>query len=226
MRPRRPFPSAPVLAAALVLAPPARARAEAPPSHELAADVTQWRLVARESGMTNYYVVVRDPAMPFVRARYVPPWETAVLGFSVPDELRSKVRRARWKWRAMTLPRGGDECAKGKGDSAAVVYLTWKRGLRWYTLKYVWSAVGAVGAVCDRKRNLFVAQDTVILESGGPLGRWTSEEIDLPAAFRGHFNRGRTDADVPDFEGLGIMTDGDQTQSESAADYAQFALAW
>src|SRR6201999_3617720 len=73
---------------------------------------------------------------------------------------------------------GGDEGADGKGDSAAVVYLTWKQTLRWYTLKYVWSAVGKRGAVCARKRNPFVAQDTIILETGEPLNAWKLETID------------------------------------------------
>ena len=31
-------------------------------------------------------------------------------------------------------------------------------------------------------------------------------------------------ADVPDFVGVGIMSDGDQTQSESSADYGTFAV--
>ncbi|MGH7271529.1 MAG: DUF3047 domain-containing protein, partial [Polyangiaceae bacterium] len=91
-------------------------------------------------------------------------------------------------------------------------------------VKYVWSSVGQRGAVCDRKRNLFVGQDTVIVESGGPLGVWRSEEIDLKAAFRNHFDDGKADGDVPDFVGVGIMTDGDQTHSESAADYADFEI--
>src|SRR5271165_656350 len=100
-------------------------------------DPTQWRVVARESGPDDYYVVVRDPSLPFIRGRYRPPQKTTVLGYQVPDDERSKVRAVRWKWRAMALPRGGNECADGKHDSAAVVYLTWRRGLRFYTLKYV-----------------------------------------------------------------------------------------
>ena len=50
------------------------------------------------------------------------------------------------------------------------------------------------------------------------------EEIDPSAEFRAHFEGGNTNADVPDFVGLGIMSDGDQTKSISAADYAAFAL--
>ena len=43
------------------------------------------------------------------------------------------------------------------------------------------------GSVCDSRRNPFVAQDTVIVESGGPLGQWRPVEIDLAEHFRHHF---------------------------------------
>jgi len=122
------------------------------------------------------------------------------------------------------LPHGGDECKRGKADSAAVVYVSWKRGLRYYTLKYVWSAVGARGAVCDKKRNPLVAQDTIILESGAPLGEWKPVNVDLRAEFRQHFEDGAVDADVPDLFGIGLMSDGDQTESVSSADFADFTL--
>ena len=215
-----------VLFAATVLlagaAVPARAN---PTAHSVTVDVAQWHVIDRDSGPDNYYSVVRDPGMPFIRGRYKPPERTTVLGFQVPDEAH-RARVVRWKWRAMTLPRGGNECDGAKADSAAVVYLTFKRLLRWYTLKYVWSSVGPHGATCDRKRSPMSAQDTIILESGGPLEAWHDEEIDLDAEFRKHFEDGRADADVPDFVGIGIMSDGDQTQSESAADYAQFTVAW
>jgi hypothetical protein len=109
-------------------------------------------------------------------------------------------------------------------NSAAVVYVTWKRGLRYYTLKYAWSAVGERGKTCDGKRNPFVAQDTIILESGGPVGVWRDEEIDLAAEFRKHFEGNNPRTEVPDFVGIGLMTDGDQTNSPSSADYGPFVL--
>ncbi len=199
-------------------------RAQAASADALNLDVTHWKVVQRESGPVNYYSVVNDPAMPFVHARYLPPTATTVLGMQVADGDRQRARQVSWKWRAVTLPNGGNECADGKGDSAAVVYLTWKQTLKWYTIKYVWSAVGPVGAVCDKKRNPFVAQDTVILQSGGPTGVWKTENIDLRQEFRRHFADGNPNADVPDFVGVGIMTDGDQTKSESSADYADFVM--
>ena len=93
----------------------------------------------------------------------------------------------------MALPREGNECASREvwirrpsstPDLGSAV-------LRWYTLKYVWSTVGPLGATCDGRRNPFTAQDTVILERGGAAAAaWTSEEIDLKAEFRKHFESG------------------------------------
>jgi Protein of unknown function (DUF3047) len=183
-----------------------------------------WRVVQRESGPVNYYSVVSEGGTTFVRSHYVPPLKTVVLGWQVPDADRQTARTLAWTWRARKLPTGGDECAPGKGDSAAVIYVTWKHMLRYYTIKYVWSAVGTKGAVCDKKRNPFVAQDTVVLESGPPLDTWRTTTIDLASEYRKHFGDGDANAAVPDFVGIGIMSDGDQTHSESSADYGSFVL--
>jgi DUF3047 family protein len=187
-------------------------------------NVHSFRVLDNYSGPVSYYKIVEDPELPFIRAVYRPPLETVTLGVEVPEALRQSTKRVRWKWRAQVLPKGGNECKDGFGDSAAVVYVSWKRGLKWYSIKYAWSAVGDKGRVCDQKRNLFVVQDAVILESGGPVGEWHTADIDPSAEFRAHFEGGNPDADVPDLVGLGIMSDGDQTKSISAADYAAFEL--
>ena len=71
-----------------------------------------------------------------MHSRYEPGLKTAVVGYEAkPWQVRAT--HLRWRWRALELSRGGDECREGKGDSAAVVYVSWKRGLRYYTLKYV-----------------------------------------------------------------------------------------
>jgi hypothetical protein len=190
----------------------------------VAFDVSQFTVVERRSGPVNYYTKMGAGEDAFIRAEYKPPTKTTVLGVEVPEALKREPRRLTWRWRALTLPNGGDECRDGKGDSAAVVYLMWKSGLCWYSLKYVWSAESRAGATCDSKRGLFVKQDTVVLRSGGPLGTWMTEEIDPTAEFRRHFRNGDPKGDVPDFVGIGIMSDGDQTKSESSADYAGFVL--
>jgi hypothetical protein len=197
---------------------------------DLVVDARAWRIVESESGPTNYYSIVNEAGQAFVRAHYVPPMKTALLGWQPPERDRAKVKMVRWSWRARIVPKGADECTPGKGDSAAVVYLTWKRGLRYYTLKYVWSAGNvSLGRVCGRKRNPFVAQDTIIKQAGmkqptAPNGGWETVEIDLGSAFRKHFEDGDPKADVPKFFGVGIMSDGDQTKSESSADFGTFTF--
>jgi hypothetical protein len=183
-----------------------------------------FRLVESESGPFNYYRVMREGKNVFLRSSYAPPLKTAVMGWQTPEADRERIRKVAWTWRARTLPKGGDECADGKGDSAAVVYLTFKRTLRYYTLKYVWSAVGIRGKVCDKKRNPFVAQDTIILESGPSSGGFRSVEIDLAREFRRHFADGDASADVPPFMGIGLMSDGDDTETESSADFGPFLV--
>ena len=191
---------------------------------EVKLDVHQFRVAESYSGSTSYYRIVEDPTEPFLRAVYRPPLETVTLGFEVPEQLRTTTKRLRWKWRAMVLPKGGDECKSGFTDSAAIVYVMWKRGFKWYALKYVWSTVGKKGQTCDQKRNLFVVQDTIIRQTGGPTGVWMTEEIDPAAEFRAHFENGDANAEVPAFVGIGIMSDGDQTKSVSAADYTGFVI--
>lgn len=212
----------------LAMLPASRTEGEEPrpPLREMKIDVHSFRVVESYSGPVSYYRIVEDPQEPFIRAIYRPPLETVTLGAQVPDALHQRTKVVRWKWRAQVLPKGGNECKEGLGDSAAVVYVSWKRGLKWYSLKYVWSTDAARGSICDRKRNLFVVQDTVVLESGPPTGVWREEEIDPSAEFRRHFENSDPTADVPDLLGIGLMSDGDQTRSISAADYTGFALLY
>ena len=190
-----------------------------PPPVETKLDVHSFKVVESYSGPVSYYRLIEDPEGAFIRAVYRPPLETVTLAVEVPDSLRQRTKTVRWKWRAQVLPKKGNECIPGFGDSAAVVYISWKRGLKWYSIKYVWSTEALKGAICDQKRNLFVVQDTVVLESGGPTNVWKEEQIDPSAEFRAHF-----EGDVPDFVGVSLMSDGDQTLSISAADYTGFVL--
>jgi hypothetical protein len=167
----------------------------------------------------TYYRTIDDPQESFIRGVYQPPGASVTLFQSVPDELHHGVRRMQWRWRALALPRKGNECANGLGDSAAAVYVTWKRGLRWYSLKFIWSADAPLGATCNKVRNPFVVSDSIVLRTGATSPGWVEETIDPEALFRQHFGN-----DVPELQGIGLMSDGDQTNSVSAADYAGFVL--
>jgi Protein of unknown function (DUF3047) len=183
-----------------------------------------FRVLERDSGPRTYYRTVAESSESFIRGVYGPSLETVTLFAPVPDDCRRGVRLIRFRWRALVLPRGGNECAAGRGDGAANVYVTWKHGLRWYSVKLVWSTEARVAETCNSTRNPFVASDSIILRSGGPTGVWREEQIDPDALYRSHFEGGRADAEVPELQGIGILTDGDQTHTVSAADYADFVL--
>jgi Protein of unknown function (DUF3047) len=187
-------------------------------------EVTRFHVLERDSGPTIYYRILEDPAGRFLRGVYKPPMATVTLFADVGDELRTSVDLVRFRWRAWVLPVGANECMPGRGDAAANVYIAWKRGLRWYSVKLAWSSAAPVGATCDSIRNPFVASDTLVLRSGSPVGVWLEEEIDPAALFRAHFEGGNPAAEVPELQGIGILTDGDQTRTVSAADYAGFVL--
>jgi hypothetical protein len=106
------------------------------------------------------------------------------------------------------------------------VSLVFKRGMRWYVLKYVWSGNSPLGAVCERKRSLLLTRDTIILERGPARETWLREVVDVRRAFIDHFADGDPAAAVPDFVGIGVMSDGDQTHSESGADWAGFEVVY
>jgi hypothetical protein len=188
-------------------------------------DVREFRVLQRDSGPRNYYRWVTEGSdEELIRGVYSPQLQTVTLFAPLPEALHRGVRLMRFRWRALVLPRGGNECLDGRGDAAANVYVTWKRGMRWYSLKLVWSTEAAAGATCNVTRNPFVASDSIILRSGQPTGLWYEEEIDPDALFRQHFEGGNPNAEVPELQGIGILTDGDQTRSVSAADFAGFVF--
>jgi hypothetical protein len=212
---------------ALLLGAPVRDLADADPSAStaVALDVHAFRPVeGPSSGPEVYYSVLEMPDGPLLRGSYRPGMQSVTMGIRVPDHLVHRARLLRWSWRARAFPDHGDECREGRGDSAASVSVAFKRGLRWYVLKYVWSSVSRLGAVCDRKRTLLLARDTIVLESGGAPGTVRREVVDVRRAFIDHFAGGDPHAEVPDLVGIGVMTDGDQTRSESGAEWMGFEL--
>jgi hypothetical protein len=221
----------PIFAILFALAPPSRAVDETRQIRPFPVDVHAFKVLDRDYDPENphqtpetYYRTIEDGQQSFIRGVYLPPRETSTLFYEVPDELRNGVRRMRWRWRALALPLRGNECADGLGDSAAAVYVTWKRGLRWYSLKFIWSSNAPMGATCNRTRNPFLASDSIVLRTGESSAGWFEEVVDPVALFREHFANGDPAAEVPELQGIGLMSDGDQTGSVSAADYAGFVL--
>lgn len=190
-------------------------------------EVTDFRPIEGPTAPEAVYYRVVDDDGPMLRSSYRPDQATVTMGVEIPKELRNRIARVRWRWRVRTFPQEGNECMGGAhSDSAASTFIAWKRGLKWYVLKYSWSTIGTPGQVCDKKRTLLLVRDTILLESDGRPGTWHTEIVDVRRAFIDHFARGDPHADIPDLVGIGLMTDGDQSHSESGADWTGFEVQY
>jgi hypothetical protein len=195
-----------------------------PESHQVAISLRSFKVLEQDSGPVNYYSVLSEGGQTILHSAYKPPLATVVLAAIVPEEVRQKVTRVSWRWRVHSLPKDSNDCGPGFSDSGASVFLTFKSGMKYKILKYVWSTTGTVGSFCQSKRGWFLDRDTILLHVGGPLDAWQSETVDPRADFAKHFETKLED--VPDFVGIAVMTDGDQSDSVVESDYADFFVHW
>jgi len=216
------FSTALVLAA---LAASDGANAPLPPAgHRAVIPLASFTVFKEDSGPVNYYSLGNDEGVPILRGVYRPGLGNVVLNARVPEEARHSVRSVSWRWRVHELPRDANDCGPGASDAAASVFLAFKAGLKLMVIKYVWSTVGTVGQSCQSTRGWFFDRDTTLVAVGGPLDVWSSYEVDPRREFVKHYG-GRPE-DVPDFVAIGVMTDGDNSRSPAAADYADFVVQW
>jgi hypothetical protein len=194
------------------------------PGHETPIALSAFTVFKEDSGPVNYYTLLTEGDAGMIRAVYTPGLKTVVLDAVVPKEVRQRVMRVSWRWRVHTLPRDANDCGPGFPDSAASVFLAFKAGLKVMVLKYVWSTTGSVGTTCQSTRGWFFDRDTTLVEVGGPLDVWKRVEVDPRAEFARHY--GVKPEDVPDFVAIGMLTDGDQSESAAQADYADFVVHW
>ncbi len=193
-------------------------------SHTLVIPVSSFKVLEQDSGPVNYYTVLSEGGKSVLHASYKPPLETVVMAAVVPEEARQKASQVSWRWRVHSLPKDSNDCGPGFSDSGAAVFLTFKSGMKYKILKYVWSTTGTAGSFCQSKRGWFLDRDTILLRVGGPLDTWQSESVDPRAAFAKHFETKLEE--VPDFVGVAVMTDGDQSNSVVESDYADFVVRW
>jgi len=192
------------------------------PSDGTPLDIRSFGVVKQSSGKDDYYKVESGPDGPYLAARYHPPFDTMVRGIEAPERFRRTLAGVRWRWRVRTFPKGADDCNPDVGDAPAGVFATFKAGLKVMVIKYVWNSVGPTHRSCELANNLFFAKREVVLRSGGETDAWHTETVDPRRDFVRYFG-GKLE-DVPDFVALGVLTDGDATNSRSEADYADFVL--
>ncbi len=123
-----------------------------------------------------------------------------------------------WRWRAQTIPAGGDERNADTNDSACGVYVVFGK----YTgtaIKYVWSSTLPVGTIIEKKPGHFYL---VVVNSGeSRLKQWHAVSINALQDYQRLF---KMPPSRPP-SGFGILTDGNALQTTAACDYDDFQVS-
>jgi hypothetical protein len=121
-----------------------------------------------------------------------------------------------FRWRVHRIPENGDERHGASGDSAAAVYLVYKRvmGVIPVTVKYVWSSTLPVGTALRRNG---IGRPWIIVAGSGEagLGEWHTLVFDVRAAFRETFGKNPPRQILA----VGVLSDANATVSRAYADY-------
>jgi len=123
-----------------------------------------------------------------------------------------------WRWRPVTLPKGGNETNGAPNDSACGVYVIFG-GYTGNAIKYVWSSTLPAGTVVEKKPNKFYI---VVLDSGSDLvGSWQTRAVNIVDDYKRLFKS--EPSQNP--EGFGLLTDGNATHTPAVCDYDDFKIS-
>ena len=118
-----------------------------------------------------------------------------------------------WQWRAIELPKGGDERYKNTGDSAAAIYVIFEGRFRPKSIKYVWSASLPIGTTTESPYNS-KTKVVVVRNQSSPMAQWVSERVNVYTDYQRLFG-----SETESVQAIGLMSDSDNTQSTAIADY-------
>ena len=123
-----------------------------------------------------------------------------------------------WSWRAREFPRGADERESATNDSALAVYMLvdYSRIRGPKAVKYIWSEKVPVGT--HLTSNMGLTRVRVLRSGTAGKGEWTEERVNVRDDYKKFFK----ETDTPKPAGIAVLTDGDDTQSSAAGDYANF----
>ena len=138
-------------------------------------------------------------------------------GSTISKEVKDKVNLKatpilEWRWKMVTLPKGGNSCVKATDDQAAQIFVLWPRfpeQLRSRIVGYVWDSTQPVGTTCKSEKTGMV---TYIVVRSGPaeIGKWFTERRNVREDFKKIYG------DYDDNPGVvSIATDSNDTNSVS-----------
>ncbi len=121
-----------------------------------------------------------------------------------------------WSWRPQEFPKDADERTK-KNDSALAVYAVFPQShFSVRSVKYIWSEKVPKGTHIPQTHG---NTQGIVLRTG-PGNGWVEEQVNVLQDFKRTF---KSD-EVPKPEGIGVLTDSDDTSSRARGDYANFRI--
>jgi len=166
----------------------------------------------------SLYVVEEQAGQRVLHAKFLR--ETVTIALVVKDWNIAEHPILQWKWKAASLPHGGQETDSSRNDTGAAVYAVWHIGFPFYLrgIKYAWSSTLPVGTRSSKRLGY---DQMLVVESGKKrVGSWQTVRVDVRAHYQAFF--GRDDKANP--TGIAVMTDADATSSQAEAYYADFRL--
>jgi hypothetical protein len=120
-----------------------------------------------------------------------------------------------FRWRIRAVPAAADERREDRSDSAAGIYLSYRRklGIIPESVKFVWS--GSLAAGLAFRRPGMGMPWTVVAGSGDPEDAWRTFVFRTEDVYRKTFGADPGERPL----GIGVLTDADSTKSFAAADY-------
>lgn len=182
---------------------------------------TGWH--GRSEAAAEFYKVTEENGNKFLRAHTKNSHEFIGKQFAVD---LVKYPFLNWRWRARILPPNGNESVKATGDTAASVNVILEDdrilGIpKPKTLKYSWSTTLPGGAIAKSPWAIWPARcDIIVLRSGNrQTGKWVKEKRNILADYVKFYGLKEEDLKSKIIKGIVLMSDSDNTGSESAADY-------
>lgn len=125
-----------------------------------------------------------------------------------------------WRWRAEAFPVGADLLEDSRSDAAAQIYVVWKGFFSTRVLKFFWAAGNPPGTEL-KQSNFFGRLYGEVVRTRGATHVWQREERNILQVFRKAF------ASEPSAEvsAIAVLSDADDTHSQSEADYADFSIS-
>lgn len=170
------------------------------------------RTFGDDDGRNPYAVVRESPTNLFLRA------EVEDENVMLYKEVRWNARKypyLAWRWRVRHVPEGSDERVEAKADSAAGLYLSYRRklGLVPETVKFVWSARHPLGT---RFRRPGIGMPwTVVAGSGRADSVWHEVVFHTRDVYEETFEGDPGERPI----GIGLLSDANNTGGYAAADY-------